>query len=259
MAIAGGSDDGKTLNYAFIEVKDLASARRLVRERGNGSSIAGRREGKGDGGRIGQRPCSVVLSSAEELRKNVGPCLGNTPGMCSSGSSQIFASHVQDLDGLRKKLAKLCSLTVRVPVVTHDGDRASTKSVSQSPHVQKAPERPFLHLVSALANIDYVVSPNLKGQSPKHEPRTRLSVVEGDTPVERLLEGYEKAVIQAQEHGLAEVMELMASLISGAVLRRLMNSIRQVDTALASPSAYNTDFSCGQAYRSSSLGRRPGH
>lgn len=97
--------DGKTLNYCFIETRNLASAHLLVRHR--------------HATKLNMRPCSVGLTSLKELHDNIAP------------------DYPRGIMATAEELLRLC--------------------VASSVKDLKAPERPFLHLVSII--LHYPVLP----------------------------------------------------------------------------------------------------
>ncbi|EGG00435.1 uncharacterized protein MELLADRAFT_67834 [Melampsora larici-populina 98AG31] len=106
--------DGKTLNYCFIEMRNLASAHLLVRHR--------------HATKLNTRPCSVGLTSLKELHDNIVP----------DYSKGIMAT--------AEELLRLC--------------------VASTVKDLKAPERPFLHLVSII--LHYAVLPKIQIYSAAH-------------------------------------------------------------------------------------------
>ncbi|KAG0142624.1 hypothetical protein CROQUDRAFT_223773 [Cronartium quercuum f. sp. fusiforme G11] len=110
--------DGKTLNYCFIETRDIASAHLLVRQR--------------QATKIDSRPCSVGLTSLKELHAN------------------LSSSFPRGVIRTAEDLLRLCDTSVVQTL--------------------KAPERPFLHLVSivlqypSVFGIDFLPPPLAVGQ-----------------------------------------------------------------------------------------------
>lgn len=101
--------DGKTLNYCFIEMRNLSTAHFLVRHR--------------HATKIGNRPCSVVLTSPTELYSNI------------LGSNNKIDEISHDVMKIIQLLLKLCA-------------PQNTSSI-------KAPERAFFHLMSILSHCEH--------------------------------------------------------------------------------------------------------
>ncbi|KAH9817735.1 hypothetical protein DFH28DRAFT_1081315 [Melampsora americana] len=121
--------DGKTLNYCFIETRNLASAHLLVRHR--------------HATKLNMRPCSVGLTSLKELHENIAP------------------DYPKGIMTTAEELLRLCM--------------ASTVKEL------KAPERPFLHLVSIILHY-----PGLPGDQLYSVAQGRNRSGEEHTRCERL-------------------------------------------------------------------------
>jgi len=108
--------DGKTLNHCFIEMRNLTAAHFIVRHR--------------HGSKIGNRPCSVVLTSPVELHSKIlGIKEKETP---------------PDIMRTVRLLLKLCA--------PH-----TTSSI-------KSPERPFYHLMAILSHCGHMSEGGMKAE-----------------------------------------------------------------------------------------------
>ncbi|KAL8280668.1 hypothetical protein RQP46_006991 [Phenoliferia psychrophenolica] len=111
--------DCRTLNMCFIELPNLAAAHALIRLK-NAKLICG-------------RPISVVLSSQTELLETVFP--GWTPGFDGIDAANPEEEGVLLTPGDLEGLVDLCALEL--------------------PHAIKAPERPFLQLVTIIVKLPW--------------------------------------------------------------------------------------------------------
>ncbi|WAQ86117.1 hypothetical protein PtA15_6A747 [Puccinia triticina] len=111
--------DGKTLNHCFIEARNLTAAHFVVRHR--------------HGTKIGNRPCSVVLTSSAELHSKI------------LGIKENETSH--EIMKTVRLILKLCA--------PH-----STSSI-------KSPERPFYHLMSLLSHCAHLSEGGTKAEDSK--------------------------------------------------------------------------------------------